>query len=245
MKKTLSVLLCVLLAAALFAGCSGKSTDGGEDVNTASETMPTVLNTTEYTLYQNIFYNDQKSDYDGKPAEKEGTFATVFDAFNNVERYYVWGYNDNTKCCDWQWEIKPDGLKSLPSNGSLVTVSGTYEVSDSALDGLWIADAQITVKTKFSPRKYDIDMLSMDNTLERVQAVNIANKKEAFEGKTVCCYARVLDEKTIQDAYYDGSWTLGFSGDFELPAFGTTILVFGTVQNGELVNCTIADNTQY
>ena len=244
MKRIIALVISLVLVLTFFAGCSAKE-DKKTEKAVATSKMPTVLNTTEYTLYQNIFYNDRKADYDGKAATKEGAFATVYDAYNGVERYYVWGYNDNTKCCDWQWELKIDDTKKLPSNGSLITVSGTYEVSDSALDGLWIINPEITVKTEFKARDYDIDMLAMDNTLERVQAANIVNKKESFEGKTVCCYGRVLDDKTLQDAYYDGSWTMEFSGDFELPAFGTIVLVYGTVSNGTLTGCTIEENTQY
>ena len=244
MKKIFSVILCAVLAAAVLAGCSAEK--GGADSAPVEETvMPTVLNTMEYTFYQNIFLNGQMQDYNGQKAEKEGTFATIFDAYNNVERYYVWGYNDQTKCCDWQWEIKFEDGAEKPTNGSLVTVSGTYEVNDAALDGFWIINPEITVKTEFKARNYDIDMQAMDNTLERVQAINIVNKKEYFEGKTVCCYARVLDNSTIEDAYYDGSWTMSFSGDFELPAFGTLVLVYGTVKDGALTDCTIAENTQY
>ncbi|MBR0413427.1 MAG: hypothetical protein IJI47_07700 [Eubacterium sp.] len=247
MKKIISVTLCVIMAALMFAGCSGAKADKKESGKaTASDKMQTALNTAEYTLYQNIFYNDQKADYDGQEATKEGTFATLTDAYSNTTRYYVWGYNDQTKCCDWQWELKIDDTSDLPANGSYVTVTGKYEVNDKALDGLWIVNPKITVKTEFKERDYDVDMLSMDNTLERVEITNIMQKKEAFEGKTVCCYGRVKDDNTLQDAYYDGSWEIGFSGEnLELPAFGTIILVYGTVKNGELTDCTIEANTQY
>ena len=247
MKKVLSVIISVLLIMALLSGCGGDKSDTSDkkEKTAVSDKMPTVLNTAEYTLYQNIFFNEQQNDYNGKEAQKEGTFATVFDAYNGIERYYVWGYNDNTKCCDWQWELKIDDTSKLPSNGSLITVKGTYEVNDKALDNFWIINPEITVKTQFKARDYDIDMLSMDNTLERVQITNIVNKKEDFEGKSVCCYGRVLDAKTLQDAYYDGSWTIEFSGDFELPAFGSTILVYGTVKDGALTDCSIEENTQY
>ena len=268
MKKVLSIILCVLLSAALFAGCSGAKDDtkSADDTTTAAADtnvpttkaaantadpnakgdMPTVLNTTEYMLYQNIFYNKQTADYAGQEAKKEGTFTTIQDEFNGTTRYYVWGYNDNTKCCDWQWELKIDDTSKLPSNGSLIEVTGTYEENDKALDGFWIINPEITVKQEYkADKKYDLEMLTMDNTLERVQFINVIQKKEAFEGKTVCCYGRVLDDKTLQDAYYDNSWTIEFSGDFELPAFGTTVVVYGTVQNGTLVNCTLGENTQY
>ena len=257
MKKVLSILLCLAISATLFAGCSGSkdagnkadesTTAAGTSDTSTDGTIPTVLNTTEYMLYQNIFYNKQTADYAGQEAKKEGTFTTIQDEFNGTTRYYVWGYNDNTKCCDWQWELKIDDTSNLPSNGSLVEVTGVYEENEDALDGFWIINPQITVKTAYkSADEYDLDMLTMDNTLERVQLMNIINKKESFEGKTVCCYGRVLDDKTLQDSYYDGSWTIEFSGDnLELPAFGTIVLMYGTVKDGKLTQCTIADNTQY
>ena len=176
---------------------------------------------------------------------KEGTFATLFDAYNNVTRNYVWGYNDQTKCCDWQWELKVDDESDLPKNGSLITVSGTYEENESALDKFWIIHPTITVKKAFAGREFDIDMQSMDNTLERVQTSNIVRKAEAFEGKTVCGYGRILNATTLQDPYYDNSWTIGITGDFDVPAFGTLVLVSGTVYNGGITNCKILSNTQY
>lgn len=246
MKKIVSVLLCVAIAGLLFAGCSGAKTDKKGSDGAASDVMPTSLNTAEYTLYQNVFYNDQKADFDGKEAVKEGTFATIIDAYNNVTRYYVWGYNDQTKCCDWQWEIKLGSKDKIPANGSLVEVSGKYEVNEDALDGLWIVDPKITVKTEYKPHDYDLDLLTMDNTLERVEIINILQKSDAFEGKTICCYGRVKDATTLQDAYYDGSWEIPLSGDnLELPAFGTIIQVYGTVKNGQLTDCKIEPNSQY
>lgn len=239
----------MLVICASFAGCGGKSEskDKGKKNETAevSDKMPTVLNTAEYTLYQNIFFNETAADYDGTATSKEGTFATIYDAYNDVTRYYVWGYNDQTKCCDWQWELKIDDTSNLPTNGSEVFVKGTYEVNESALDRFWIIDPEITVKTEFKGRDFDVDMKSMDNTLERVQIANIVNKKEAFEGKTICGYGRMLNENTLEDAYYDDSWTIELSGDFEVPAFGTLVEIEGTVKDGKIVDCKISPNTQY
>ncbi|MBQ8980413.1 MAG: hypothetical protein IJ077_02265 [Eubacterium sp.] len=256
-KKIIAFTLCVIVSAMMFAGCTNDKNGSDKNKNesttvqteasdASAEDMPTVLNPEEYTLYQNIFYNDQKDSFDGKDTVKEGTFATLKDEYNSTTRYYVWGYNDQTKCCDWQWEIKIDDTSKLPANGSLVKVSGKYEVNDSALDGLWITQPEITVETAFKARDYDIDMLSMGNTLERVQMANITQKKEGFEGKTVCCYGRVKDGTTLQDAYYDGSWEINFAGDnLEIPAFGTVVLVYGTVKDGQLTDCEIEANTQY
>lgn len=252
MKKRFLVFVSVFLIMAMLPGCGIKKENDPTDTAPQSAAddvffgvMPTVVNTVEYTLYRNIFFNDQKAEYSGKTAEKEGTFATIYDAYNEVTRYYVWGYNDQTKCCDWQWELKIDDTSDLPSNGSLIKVSGVYEVNEDALDKLWIIHPQITVKKLFAPREYDFDMQSMDNTLERVQCANIVYKKTAFEGKTVCGYGRIKDENTLEDPYYDGSWSIGIAGDYDLPAFGTLVLVSGTIRDGVISDCEIMPNTQY
>ncbi len=249
MKKRFFALLGVVLIAALLPAC-GSTADVPEASqqqaeNEVSDVMPTVVNTAEYTLYRNIFFNDMQADYDGKEAVKEGTFATIHDAFNDVTRYYVWGYNDQTKCCDWQWELKMDDVSDLPTNGSLVRVTGTYETNEDGLDDFWIIHPQITVKTPFVGRDYDIDMQAMSDTLERVQTINISNRKDVFEGKTVCGYGRVQNENTLKDPYYDNSWTIGISGEYEVPAFGTMVLVSGTIRDGVIADCEIASNTQY
>ena len=251
MKRVVTLLISILIVALAVTGCSKSGGDKGETTKKAqaaaqtSNKMETVLNTAEYTLYQNIFYNDTKGDYDKKETTKEGIFTTLTDAYNDTMRYYVWGYNDQTKCCDWQWELKVDDASNLPTAGSLVKVEGTYEVNEAALDGLWIINPKITVEKEFGGYDYDIDMKTKSNTLERVQVINIVNKKEAFEGKTVGGYGRVLDDKTLQDAYYDNSWTIPISGDYELPAFGTLVEVEGKISNGEITECKISDNTQY
>ncbi|MBR4241837.1 MAG: hypothetical protein IKR97_06410, partial [Eubacterium sp.] len=96
MKKIIALVLCALMIVAALCGCSKTQTKDNDksDITSSSKTMQTVLNTAEYTLYQNIFYNDTKADYNGKPAKKEGVFTTVIDSYNNTVRYYVWGYND-------------------------------------------------------------------------------------------------------------------------------------------------------
>ncbi|MBR4241148.1 MAG: hypothetical protein IKR97_02890, partial [Eubacterium sp.] len=153
--------------------------------------------------------------------------------------------NDQTKCCDWQWEIKLDKGTRTPSNGSLVTVEGTYEVNEAGLDGFWIINPKISVKSELGKKDVDIDMQTMSNTLERVQVANIINNPEDFEGKSVCGYGRILDEKTLEDAYYDGSWTIPISGDFELPAFGALVLIEGTIKDGTIAESKLSENTIY
>ena len=245
MKKIIAIALSAVILAAVFSGCSKPEKDTTDTQKTSSTVMQTVLNTAEYTLYQNIFYNDTKADYNGKNASKEGVFTSIYDAYNSRERYYVWGYNDQTKCCDWQWELNITDTKKLPIKGSLVKVEGVYEVSDAALDGLWIINPEISVKSEYAGNGFDVDMKTMSNTLERVQAYNIVNFPDIFEGKSVCGYGRILDASTLEDAYYDNSWTIGISGDYEVPAFGTLVEIEGKINNGEITQCKISENTIY
>ena len=242
MKRIIASGLSFIMIIGAFSGCSKSEK---KEEKPASLIMPTVINTIEYTLYQNIFYNEKASEYNGKPAEKEGTFATLYDAYNNVTRYYVWGYNDNTKCCDWQWELKLDNTENLPVNGSLVTVSGTYETNESALDGLWIIKPDIKVKTKYKGNDYDVDMLSMSNTLERVQITNVLNFPDYFKGKTIGFYGRMKNDTSVEDAYYDNSWDVAVEGDFEVPAYGTIVIASGKIDNKKIADVTLSENTQY
>lgn len=66
-----------------------------------------------------------------------------------MTRYYVWGYNDNTKCCDWQWEIVPESTDNLPPVGSTVNASGIFAQNDNALDGYWIENVKIEVLSEY------------------------------------------------------------------------------------------------
>ena len=100
MKKRI-MLVCLLLAAVLLLSACGEKKQAAPLAETTS-TIPTVINQAEYTLYQNIFQNNYATQYDGKAVTKRGVFATVEDAYSGVNRYYVWGVLDQTKCCDWQ-----------------------------------------------------------------------------------------------------------------------------------------------
>ena len=262
MKKLVALVMTIILCFTL-ASCSGgneqpdaaevsklleqggtTASDSDSDDEPMAE-MKTSIDTMEYTLYQNVFYNDQKSEFAGSPAEKEGTFTTLYDAYNDTTRYYVWGYKDNTHCCDWQWELKIEDTSSLPANGSYIKVSGTYGEDENALDKFWIESPEISVETEYTGKQYDINMLTMSNTLERVQAANINGKAESFEGKTVGLYARMQSEESVTDPYYDNSWSMHISGDYEVEAFGTLVIITGTVENGVVSNAQISPNTQF
>ncbi len=232
-KSKRSLLAALLLTAVvLCSACSGGGNPTGAP--TANE-IPVVINQTEYALYQNIFMNGTGDQYTGRQFTKQGVFGVIYDAFNSRTRYYVWGYLDKTRCCDWQWEIKVDDPSGLPSSGSLVTVKGTFAASDDALDGYWLTDPEITAQTQYKNSvKAELDMYTLSDTLERVQILNIVYRPETFEGKTFSAYGRVLSESILQDPYYDGSWQIPFTAKETVPAFGTTVLLSGTVTGGAL-----------
>lgn len=233
MKRLIPVFLIVAL---LLCAC-GKKTGGGE--------MPTMLNTAEYVLYQNIFYNEAAGDYVGEKQTKTGTFTVLNDSYNGCTRYYVWGYNDATKCCDWQWEFVPADAASLPAPGSLVDVTGTFAGSEEALDGYWLENAEVKVKTAFEGPACELPLYTMDDTLERVQILNISAFPENYEGKTIRAYGRIASPTTFEDPYYDGSWNAPFESGDKLPAIGTIVLLDGVCKGGTIAECTLTETSDY
>ncbi len=247
MKKIICIILSLLLVAGLCACSSGGDTVQGDSQVLETKTgMKRILNTGEYVLYQNIFYNSQGGDYEGKQVTKLGTFTTLHDEYNKTVRYYVWGYNDQTMCCDWQWEIKIDDPSSNPADGSLVQVTGTFTKDEKALDGYWITEPQITVNSEYKKTDFDIDMLTMSATLERVQVQNIQAFRESFNGQKVQVYGRVYSETTIQHPYYDEAFQMAFSPKKnKIYPIGAVITVAGELNQGEIINADIAETQDY
>ena len=239
MKK----LIAILLAAALLTGLAGCSGSSGN--NTQDDKVPTVLSQTEYVLYQNIFFNKQADQYADKSAVKTGTFTRLFDRFNGVTRYYVWGYYDNTKCCDWQWEFVPKDPDSLPANGSLVKMTGTLRYDEKALDKYWFTDAEIEVKTVYGGDTAEVDMCTMSATLERVQLVNMQVYPDDFAGKRVRMYGRILQPAVLQHPYYDNAWTQEFETGLPVPAIGTVVIVSGTWKDGTVKKAAVTATKDY
>lgn len=227
MKRLLTLLLAVLLLLGLAACREGETPEEGPS---SAVTMPTVLNQNEYVLYQNIFFNGAADDYIGKTVTKEGTYTRLYDAFSEKYRYYVWGYNDATKCCDWQWEFVPADPESLPPLGSLVKMTGVLTRDEAALDKLWFTDTAIEPVSAYTGAACDVDMTTMDATLERVQLLNMQYKPDAFKGQTLRIYGRVLNPTAIQHPYYDNTWTQEFTTEAEVPAIGTMVILTGTWQ---------------
>ena len=234
--KTPKLLLLVLLTVSiLFGACGCNASEDSNQASGSSNARQEVFNPNEYVLYQNIFYNGYGADYDGKTVTKDGVFATISDAYHNRQRYYVWGYSDQTKCCDWQWEFVPQEGQELPSVGSRVKVTGKFVSNENALDGYWISDAQIKLKTEYTGPSVELNMYCMSCTLERVQIYNIMYHSEAFVDKEFSGYARVASLDKLEDPYYDGSWQIGFEWGGELPAIGTLVAVSGSTRDGKLL----------
>lgn len=244
MKKIISVLLCLVFVFAL-VGC-GKSENSSQNGDSADvNTMVTVLDPTEYVLYQNIFYNEQGSQYVGKEVTKKGVFTKLFDEYNSTVRYYVWGYNDNTKCCDWQWEIIPSDTSNLPKLGSTVEATGVFAYADTALDGYYIDNATITVTHEYTASEADVDMTTMGGTLERVQLQNIQQFSEKFEGNTVAAYGRVETPTSIQHPYYDNCFSQQFVSQDDVQAIGRLVIVKGTYRSGVITDAEVKVTTKF
>lgn len=234
MKQRLALILALAFLL-IPAGCGTQTAAFGK----TSETIPELLDQKEYVLYQNVFYNQYGKQIEGTEVTKHGVFAVLLDAYNQRTRYYVWGYMDNTKCCDWQWEFVPDDLSALPPAGSLVSVHGRFQASGDALDGYWIEKASLQTETVYTGESAEVNMRAMSCTLERVQMLNILAKPDRFQGMTFLAYGRIAGPDKLEDPYYNGSWQIGFSSAASSPATGTQVVLRGTIGRASLTDCTI------
>lgn len=189
----------------------------------------------EYAAYVNIFYEEKADEYVNKTYTKEGTFAVLRDEYNKVDRYYVWGYADKTRCCDWQWEFVPSDVSALPKAGSYVKLTGKLVADEKALDGYRFTETKLDTVEAYTPAD-GMDLTVMSPTLVRVEIANMQGNSEAFKDKKVTVFGRALNGSCIQHPYYDNSWNLDMvmpSGE-TAPATGQYLTVSGvfTVENG-------------
>lgn len=248
MKKVFALLLSLALVLSLAAcGGSGEETtaENGETVTNPTADallsdgeldtgMKEKFDQMEYSAYVDLFYNDNGASYEGKTFNKDGTFAILKDAYSNVTRYYVWGYADNTKCCDYQWEIVlPEGTE-IPEPGSYVKVTGTMEKNEAALDGYWLKDITLEVTEEFKNAGFGMDMTTMSPTLVRVQVINILQFPDNFKDMTVRIFGRALGANSIQHPYYNESWSMHFTETDTVPAIGKYILLEGTYNDKQI-----------
>lgn len=242
MKKRFTVCLLALFLILTLVSCGEKTHE-----TEVTDDLPTVTDGNEYILYQNIFYNQTGDNYVGNSMTKKGVLTKITDSFSDMTRYYVWGYYDNTKCCDWQWELKlsDDALTSLPPVGSLISVTGIFNKDDNALDGYWLTDVKMTVKKTYSGPDCDLDLTTMNATLERVQMANIQYYPEKYEGKSLYVYGRMATPTSIQNPYYNGSWTQEIKTVAPCPAIGTMVIVNGRFESGIFKVDTVRTTTKY
>lgn len=242
MKKILVAFLLVFTVMLSLASCGEKPNDpsnngapdtsvsqdvseNGSGSSTAETTIPAnapdesvvgireTFNTLEYAAYMNIFYEKKGDEYENKVYTKTGTFSVLRDEYGNTDRYYVWGYADKTRCCDWQWEFVPSDTSSLPKAGSYIKMKGKLIKDEKALDGYRYVDVTVTTLEDFTPAD-GTDLTVMSPTLARVQIANMQYKPEKFNGKNIRIFGRALNGSCLQHPYYDGSWNM----DMVLPA---------------------------
>ncbi len=218
MKKLVGIFLTLALCLSA-ASCSGG--------NSSDTDLYEKFDSMEYSAYVNIFFNGLGNDYENKTYTKEGIFAVVQDEFNNTTRYYVWGYADQTKCCDYQWEIVLDENAEIPTPGSFVKFSGTFVFDEAALDNYWFTDVSIEVTKEKAASQFDYDLTCLSPTLVRVQLINMQAHPDVFDSKTVNVYGRVFDADTIQHPYYDEAWYLDCKGELS-GTTGNYVTVSGT-----------------
>ena len=234
--RVILIVLALLSGVLLLAGCGGAGTGAASK---ASDQIPIVLDQQEYLLYQNIFYNGYGSQYDGKTVTKQGVFAVLKDAFSKRDRYYVWGYLDQTKCCDWQWEFVPEDPDHLPPVGSEISVEGIFVSNEDALDSYWIDNAKVKTLTEFTGKAVELNMRAMSDTLERVQVINIIRIPDSFQNTEFMAYGRIASAGILQDPYYDGSWQIPYTSDAEVPAIGTLVILDGHIVDGVFADCSL------
>lgn len=244
MKKLICILLSLTLLLCLCA-CKNKADPSQQSGSATTDTLPQIYDGEQYQIYQNLFFNDQKAAFMGQQMTVTGVFTSIYDSFNSVTRYYCWGYYDQTKCCDWQWELKLDDTANLPANGSQVTVTGTFAENEAALDKVWLTQVSISTDAAYTGPTCDLDLCLMNATLERVQLMNMQYFPADYEGKSVRLYGRVVDPSTIQHPYYDNAWTQSFSTDGEVPAIGTEVIVSGTFQENNIASAAVEVTTNY
>ena len=215
MKRFLLILLSLVCIA--FCVACGKKAPKIND----------VVNKDEAVQYKEIFFENNTA-YDNKKMTKTGIFTILYDAFNDTERYYVWGYENKDRESGWQWEFSVKDPSELPKAGSEVTVSGKFVANEKALDKKWIENASVKVESEYkdSPCKYDLTTMSPVLSA-RVQMPNIINHPSKFEDESICVYGKLTEGSVLSSPYEDMAWSIPVTSDEELPEAGSFVTVIG------------------
>ena len=205
-------------------------------VNSIDVGFKEEFNAAEDSAYHDLFFDKNYDDYKNKEFEKQGTFAKIYDAYNDVERYYVWGWGSTAKDCCYQWEfVMPSGAK-IPSPGSYITVKGTMTESESALDGYWLTDISLSTEEEFNGSSADYDLAVMSPTLARVQLINMLQKSDEFMNVSIRIIGRTQGENTIIPAYTADGWALHFTPARDHIDDGSLVIIEGSYNTGTAHN---------
>lgn len=238
MKKLIAFFLA-LLTVFVFASCN--SGTGNEEAGhthdpsgapvTNIEKIETgikdVFSADEDAAYHDLFYNDAGDKYENKEYTKYGIFAVIYDAYNDTERYYVWGFGDESKDCCYQWEFVMPENATVPAPGSYIKVVGAMSYDEKALDKYWLTDVTLSVEEAYAVTSYDFDFVTLSPTLMRVQMINMLQLTEEFADKKVRIIGKALSENTMTSAYTDDEWSVHFSSASGHINTGDIILVDG------------------
>lgn len=262
MKRIILLALC--LSCLLTAAACGNKSDDKSGKKTSGETDPAtkqeapaepdyeiveepalkvnkVVSSEEAAQYKAVFF-DKDSSYDNTDVTKTGIFTIVYDKFYNVDRLYVWGYDNDEAKTGWQWEFSVAEGTQLPKAGSEITVTGKFVANDSALDKRWIENASITVVSEYNDALCKYDLTTMSPTLaEQVQVFYLANNTDLFSDDKVALYGEVGENliiNSVNDKESNGEtkplWSFHVANNV-LPEAGTKVTAVGTLNgHGQL-----------
>lgn len=219
------------------ASTEGKS-DGKEvSPDTVLESIPLVVSEEDWQVYSNVYRSGDISKLNYEIKEGTGIFTTIKNNKTGKNSYYVWGYSDEDRTHDWQWELDLENYNGqIPSNGSLIHYSGTFVSSELANDYYWLTNVYLDVKRELVLKtKYDYDTRTMSPTLSYFQLCHVLGYIGQTEGQPICIYGRVSSlnmdgiHTSVQHPYIDDFWNITIDTQINVPKIGSTIVIKGTV----------------
>ena len=132
-KKTLCLLLC-LLVALVFSACGSSGADNNtEKAQSNTQGIDVDLTTLSSTMVYSEVYNmmSEPDGYLGKTIKMDGTFAVYHDEETD-KYYYACIIQDATACCSQGLEFELDGNYKYPDDypeeGENICVVGAFDV---------------------------------------------------------------------------------------------------------------------
>lgn len=212
------------------------------------EVLPLVISEDNWTKYRTAYADNKVDDMMYQTIEGEGIFCTVKNNKTDKNSYYIWGYADETRINDWQWQLDLDNYQGdLPTNGSLCSFSGTFVKSASADDYYWLANLSLKTITPVQLNsQYDYDLRVMSPTLAYYQLCNVLGYPDKTVGQSICLYGRVeslnMDgiHTSLQHPTLNNFWSVQFDTQENVPIIDTTIVVSGNVtSSATITNATV------